>query len=75
MEKADLVRRTADSSDRRTNIIKLTANGKKLLSKADQRYKKEISDAVAPLKSNQLKQLIKMLEEIRKKISEKISES
>ncbi len=71
MEKADLVKRTSDSSDRRTNIVKLTANGKKLLVRADIKYKNEISNAVAPLKSSQLKQLIKMLEDIRKKISEK----
>ena len=35
MEKAGLVIRTSVSNDRRTNIIKLTANGKKLFAKAD----------------------------------------
>jgi len=68
MEKAKLVVRTADADDRRYNIIKLTAGGKKLLAKVELLYAKEVKKTMAPLKETEQKKLIKMLEKVRSRL-------
>ena len=69
MEKADLVVRTADASDRRYNIVKLTSRGKKLLAKVGPLYAKEVKRIMAPLNQAKQKKLIAVLEKIRSKLS------
>ena len=68
MEKANLVVRTAAVKDRRYNIIKLTAKGKKLLAQIEPIYAKEIKKVMACLKQPEQKKLITMLERVRSKL-------
>ena len=65
MEKGGLVQRTALATDRRCNIVKLTAKGKKLLDKAEPLYAAEVKKALSALKDTDQKKLITMLERIR----------
>lgn len=69
MEKAGLVVRTPSPSDRRYNIIKLTARGKKLLAKVEPLYAKQVKKIMAALKENEQKSMIAKLEKIRIRIS------
>jgi len=68
MEKAGLVVRIADTSDRRYNIIKLTAKSKKLLAQIEPLYANQIKKIMAPLKGPEQKKLITMLGKIRSKL-------
>ena len=68
MEKANLVVRTAAASDRRYNIVKLTAHGKKLLAEVEPLYAKEVRKIMAALKEPEQKKLIAMLEKIRSEL-------
>jgi len=70
MEKAGLVTRTSSPSDRRFNIIVLTSYGKKLLSKIEPLYTKEVKRIMGVLLEDNQKQLIRMLEKIRSNIPE-----
>lgn len=70
MEKADFVVRTPAPSDRRSNIVKLTGRGRKLLDQIEQLYTKEVKQIMAVLKQAEQKTLIVMLEKIRGNISE-----
>jgi DNA-binding MarR family transcriptional regulator len=65
MEKNDLVVRTAEPGDRRCNIVKITAKGRKLFIKVEPLYEKKFRDIVTILKTNEQKDLIKMMEKIR----------
>ena len=65
MEKADLVQRTAEESDRRYNIIKLTKKGKKLLDKVEPAYRNEVERIMSCLSPAEQNKLMKMLEKIR----------
>ena len=69
MEKTNLVIRTADPADRRSNIIELTTKGKKLLDKVEPLYLKEIKKTTV-LNPTEQKKLIKLLEKIRKNLNE-----
>jgi DNA-binding MarR family transcriptional regulator len=69
MEKANLVRRTTSLEDRRSNVIKLTARGKKLFAQLDLLYIKEVKKAMAPLRESEQENLMEMLGKIRKKLS------
>jgi len=70
MEKASLVTRTSVSDDRRTNIIKLTAKGKKLFEKAEPFYLEQVKQAMTGFNQAQQKKLITTLEKVRANISE-----
>jgi DNA-binding MarR family transcriptional regulator len=70
MEKAGLVVRTPDASDRRYKIVKLTGRGKKLLAQVEPLYAKEVKKVMAVFKEAEQKRLIAMLEKIRSKLSE-----
>ncbi len=70
MEKAGLVARTSAPSDRRYNIIILTSHGKKLLSRIEPLYAKEVQRIMNILLCTEQKRLIGMLEKIRSNISE-----
>jgi DNA-binding MarR family transcriptional regulator len=65
MEKAGLVERTDSPTDRRYNIVKLTAKGRKLLDEVEPLYGREIRKAMAALKDTDQKKLIAMLERLR----------
>lgn len=70
METAGLVARTPAPSDRRTNIIKLTTRGKKLLERVEPMYAREVEGIMAALKEPEQKKLIAMLEKIRSNIGD-----
>ena len=65
MEKASLVERTDSPTDRRYNIVRLTAKGRKLLDEVEPLYAKEVRKVMAVLKDPDQKKLIAMLERIR----------
>lgn len=69
MEKAGLVSRTTAPSDRRSNIVKLTGKGKKLLSKVEPLYTREVKKIMSAVPDSQQKKLVKMLGDIRGKIN------
>lgn len=69
MEKANLVRRTASLEDRRSNVVKLTARGKKLFAQLDPLYIKEIKKVMTQLSEKEQESLIEALGKIRKKLS------
>jgi len=69
MEKAELVCRTTLNSDRRFNIVKLTARGKKLFAKVEPLYAKLIKDLMTPAKESEQRELIEILEKIRGKMN------
>ena len=72
MEKADLVARTSVPTDRRYNIIVLTAHGKRLLSRIEPLYAQEVKNIMNVLAEADQKRLIGMLEKIRSNISDHI---
>ena len=65
MEKAGLVERTDSPTDRRYNIVKLTAKGRKVLDEVEPVYGKEIRKVMSALRESDLKKLITMLERTR----------
>ena len=69
MEKTNIVVRTPAPSDRRSNIVKLTSRGKKLIDQIEPFYTKEVKQIMAVLKQPEQKSLIAMLEKIRGNIS------
>lgn len=69
MEKTSLVERTSLSGDRRTNIIKMTAKGKKIFEKAEPMYDKITKQAMTGFNLGELKKLISILEKVRNNIN------
>jgi len=69
MEKAGFVERVASETDRRFNIVKLTAKGKKLLTEVEPLYRKTIQRIMSGFSDGQQKNLIKTLEKLRTKLS------
>ena len=69
MEKGGLVIRTAMPSDRRSNLVKLTERGTKLLDEIEPLYAEEVERIMAVLIKSDQKRLITMLERIRSNIS------
>lgn len=69
MEKAALVMRTDAAGDRRFNIVKLTAKGKKLFAHVEPSYEKMIDEFMKPVKQSEQKELIIILEKIRSKVT------
>jgi DNA-binding MarR family transcriptional regulator len=65
MEKSGLVVRTAAPNDRRYNVVKLTAHGKKMLAQVEPLYAKEVKKLMAAFGDAELKRLITTLEKIR----------
>jgi DNA-binding MarR family transcriptional regulator len=70
MEKAGLVIRTSDSSDRRTNIIRLTAKGENFYTKAEPYYDQQIRKMMTGLNQSEQKKLISTLEKVRADLKE-----
>ncbi|MHC4212655.1 MAG: MarR family winged helix-turn-helix transcriptional regulator [Planctomycetota bacterium] len=69
MEKADLVVRTAAAKDRRYNIVKMTAKGKKLFAKVEPLYSRQVQKLMNVLKESDQKALIKTLGKLRNRLS------
>jgi DNA-binding MarR family transcriptional regulator len=65
MEKAKLVIRTAANGDRRSNIVKITARGKKIYTEVEPLYQKLVGCAISPLSAGEQKKIILALERIR----------
>jgi len=65
MERTKLVVRTSAPDDRRFNIVKLTADGKKLLAEVEPLYAKLVKKIMAALKETEQKRMIGTLEKIR----------
>jgi len=68
MEKAALVRRTADVGDRRVHMIEMTGKGRDLLDRSERVYYKRIEEVMSHLSSEQLDQLIQNLETARERL-------
>ncbi|MFC1651095.1 MarR family winged helix-turn-helix transcriptional regulator [Candidatus Latescibacterota bacterium] len=66
MEKADLVRRTADSGDRRVNYVEMTENGKSILEKAHKVYHTRLDEIMAAVSDADNEHICSSLELIRK---------
>jgi DNA-binding MarR family transcriptional regulator len=69
MERAGFVCRTSSPSDRRSNIIKLTDSGKKLLERIEPLYAQEVKRIMDVLMESEQKRLIGMLEKVRSNIN------
>ena len=67
MERDKMVRRTI-GEDRRYNIVRLTGKGKKLLGKVEPLYAKEVKRIMSAVSAVEKKQIIKMLEKVRKNL-------
>ena len=70
MERAGFVTRTSSPSDRRSNIIQLTASGEELLDKIEPLYAQEVKRIMDVLVEDEQKRLIGMLEKVRSNIKE-----
>lgn len=65
MEKAGLVRRTPHVNDRRYNIIRIAAKGRKLYDEVGPLYIEKVRDVMASLGARELKELASALGKIR----------
>jgi DNA-binding MarR family transcriptional regulator len=72
MEKAQFVVRTSISGDRRTNIIKLTAKGKKLFEKVEPLYVEQVKQAMTGFGQSERKKLMASLEKVRANINKSV---
>ncbi|MGD8786662.1 MAG: MarR family transcriptional regulator [Phycisphaerales bacterium] len=70
MEKAGFVIRTPAPTDRRSNIVKLTGEGRNLLAKIEPLYFDQVRQIMAALKQADQENLVKMLEKVRHNIPE-----
>jgi DNA-binding MarR family transcriptional regulator len=68
MERTELVMRTAQAGDRRYNIVKMTAKGKKLFAKVEPLYAKQVQEVMSTLKQSEQKDLIAAMEKVRGKL-------
>jgi DNA-binding MarR family transcriptional regulator len=69
LERDGMIRRT-DTQDRRCNIIQLTDKGRKLLDKIEPPYTKEVYRLMGSFTKQELKDLVRLLEQARKKFAE-----
>ena len=68
MEEAGLVRRTADSEDRRVNYIEITDAGYQVLEKARKAYYSCLEEILAGLSCSDYSNLSKLLETVRENL-------
>ncbi len=68
MEKAKLVVRVADPTDRRYNVVKVTPHGEKLYRKAAALYHQKVGSIMSALKEPEQRELVAMLTRVREKI-------
>jgi DNA-binding MarR family transcriptional regulator len=65
MEKANLVVRTSVPGDRRYNLVRLTAHGKRVLLDVEEEYAQEVAKIMGALDDSEVRDLIGDLERIR----------
>jgi MarR family 2-MHQ and catechol resistance regulon transcriptional repressor len=65
MEKAELVLRTPVPGDRRYNVVRLTERGQDILARAEEDYRRKVSELMGVCSEERLRQLIDALERIR----------
>ena len=68
MEQAGWVERRAEEGDRRVKMVQLTANGRRLLEKAEKAYYTRIEYLLSDVSPAELKQLSRILERVRARI-------
>ena len=68
LERAGLVGRTTDPADRRSNVVRLTRRGRKLMEKVEPEYGREVARIMGALKPAEQKGLIRLLERVRANI-------
>ncbi len=69
MEKAKLVFRTDAAADRRSNIIKMTARGRRLFTTVEPLYAKQVREIMSRLGVTEQKRLISALEKVRGRLN------
>jgi len=67
MERDGMVRRRS-GVDRRYNIVNLTRKGRSLLAKVEPLYAKEVKRIMSAVSDSEKKQIMKMLEKVRKNL-------
>ena len=68
LEKRKFVERSADKSDRRVNLIRITKNGREILLKVEKVYFEEVQRLLAGCSKADIKTVIRGLETIRKNL-------
>lgn len=69
MEKAKLVVRTDAAADRRSNIIKMTARGRRLFNTVEPLYSQQVREIMSRLSVAKQKRLISALENVRRRLN------
>ena len=69
MEKAKLVIRTDAETDRRSNIIKMTARGRRLFTTVEPLYAKQVKEIMSRIGVTEQKRLISSLEKVRGRLN------
>lgn len=69
LEQAKLVMRTTDPSDRRSNLVRLTQRGRRLLEKVEPAYGREVARIMEVLTAAEQRRLIGLLERVRANIA------
>ncbi len=69
MEKAKLVVRTDAETDRRSNIIKMTARGRRLFTTVEPMYAKQVKEIMSRIGVTEQKRLISSLEKVRGRLT------
>lgn len=69
LEQAKLVMRTTDPADRRSNVVRLTQRGRRLLEKVEPAYGREVARIMEVLTATEQRRLIGLLERVRANIA------
>ncbi len=67
LEKKQFVERTSDPNDRRARIVRLTPEGKKVITQSFKKHKKDMEKALDGLDEAERVQLITLLKQIASK--------
>jgi DNA-binding MarR family transcriptional regulator len=67
MEKAGLINRTRDHSDRRVVVTRITSGGLKLLDEMDPKLR-EIDGLLKPMGERKIETTLKLLDEVRERV-------
>ena len=74
MEKAGLIHRTRDHSDRRVVVTRITSSGLKLLDEMDPKLR-EIDGLLKPMGERKIETTLKLLDEVREHVRQKSHET
>jgi MarR family 2-MHQ and catechol resistance regulon transcriptional repressor len=64
LESRKLVRKTADSKDRRSRIVQLTGKGRRLIQRAFQKHALDMEETMAVLRSSERTELVRLLKKV-----------